>query len=387
MEVNYRNELKDIRLAFGTLSWFDRLLVRGVDTWLCIVLGMIPGAVWLILNERWLSLLLGGAGAVVCVALFVVLMRRSARRNAEDLKDQTLRLEPGWFEARSATSWSRRLWTTIRQVSVVPGGLVIGIDSWLWYVIPARAFAGDDELRQFASLGQRYFDESQHHPTPTELTFPDWFEMPVGVCTITYQSTRADHLKVLRGGGGAPSSQLLSEPAKKPPNQFGCGFYLALVVVLMGLMVLLDQGKQSTAPQRIWPAVLYLASCLVFWIVGVLLINRVRARWAAQKVTPLEEVLTLTTRGCLLTSEGRISFLHWEDVNAILYNDTTINFQLKPNVIHVIPKRAFASPNEADEFIRRCHEYWSAIHAEPANPVPLSAFVVETGNPYQSPQS
>lgn len=386
MEVTYRNELKDIRLAFVTLSRFERLLALGVDTWLCVLLGIIPGAVWLTLSERWLSLALGGAGVAICIALFVVFVRRSARRNAQDLKEQTLRLEPEWFEARSATSWTRRRWSAVRQVSTAPGGFVIGIEPWMWFVIPSRAFSRDEEMQQFASLAQKYFDESRLAPTTSELTPPDWFDVPTDVFTITYQATRADHLKVLQKGAGTRSGQEPAETEKKPAKP-GCGFYLASVVLLAGMLLIMDFGKQSTAPQRIWQAILFLLSCFLFWFVGLMLLQRFRAHWAANKVNPSEETLTLTTRGCLVKSAGRLSFLHWEDVKAILFNDATINFQFNAHVLHIIPKRAFASPAESEEFIQRCHEYWSAAHADPANPVPLSAYVVETGNPYQSPQS
>jgi hypothetical protein len=99
-----------------------------------------------------------------------------------------------------------------------------------------------------------------------------------------------------------------------------------------------------------------------------------------------EEELTLTISGCMLRSTGRISFLHWKDVQAVLQNDSLILFKLGINVFHVIPKSAFRSRAEVEEFFQRCQEYWSVSRAGPEDPNVVTAIVIETGNPYQSPR-
>jgi hypothetical protein len=251
-------------------------------------------------------------------------------------------------------------------------------------VIPARAFATEEEMRQFGTMAKRYFEESRHGSSTMKISPPEWFQLPPAISKLTYHATREDVLKVLRGGGG---TQKQSQTQQPPPKQSGFGIGLVLVLILLPVMLLLSQSAAATTPpDRIWTGILYLLSCLLLWVLGLFALNYFRARWHSRKINLQEEELTLTVLGCVLQSDGRISFLHWEDVGAVLQDDSVITLKLEPGSFQVIPKRAFNDPLEAEEFFQRCHEYWTAIHAGPANPVPLSAVVVETGNPYQSPR-
>jgi hypothetical protein len=385
MEIRYRNEPKDLRLAVRTFSWFDRLQQRFVDLWLCMVIGMIPGAVWLIHAERWSALALGTGIAGVLVLILAILIRRSTRNNTEGLQEQTLRLEPGWLEAQTETSWSRRGWELVSQVTVVSGGVVIGGDSWGWHVIPARAFATEEDAQQFAELATQYWEAArQNPPAGIELVPPAWFQLPPPLFRLTYQLTEADLLKVLLGGG---EQQKSSEPSKPAPKQLGCGTVWILTVIAMAVVLFLSQSARWTySRQLFWTGILYVLSCVVFWVPGMLLIQRLRGRLAIRKASLPAEELTLTISGCLLRSIGRTSFLHWKDVLAVLQNESVINFKLIGNHFQVIPKRSFNSTQEADQFYQQCQEYWTAAQADPATPIAVPAVVIETGNPYQSPR-
>jgi hypothetical protein len=239
-------------------------------------------------------------------------------------------------------------------------------------------FSSADEADRFASLAVQYFDQARQNTDSSPPAVPEWFQLPPVISHIRYETTEED----IRQGFLTLNQPKTAGPPKRSPSKWLPG----LIGIMVGIVILFAQRLMTPfVLNRAFWIFMYLSSCIAFWFLNLFAVMRLRARFVAVKHSNrCPDELSLTLAGCLLQSRERIAFLDWKDVAAIYETDAVVTFKLQPNLLHVIPKRAFVSAEDAAGFTSLCHEYWSAATADEGAAIP--AMVVETGNPYQSPR-
>ncbi len=151
--------------------------------------------------------------------------------------------------------------------------------------------------------------------------------------------------------------------------------------VMLGFLLPLLQGDQGVRPLE--------AIALIFvWVLPVLLL------WIYAKVTrwrnvrcageiPKEQCESrLTTAGWAVGNPDAVTLFHWHDIQAIFDSDYFFGFKTINQLLHILPKRIFTEPGEAEKFLSQAVDLKQ--RAERDSEVPV-ATVVESGNPYQSP--
>ena len=73
-----------------------------------------------------------------------------------------------------------------------------------------------------------------------------------------------------------------------------------------------------------------------------------------------QHVVTLSADGVRETSAVSESLTKWEGVHSVEANDTYVLIFLTELLVHVIPKRAFATQADADQFLSEALKHWNA---------------------------
>lgn len=93
--------------------------------------------------------------------------------------------------------------------------------------------------------------------------------------------------------------------------------------------------------------------------------------------------LRLTENGWAIGDRHGVAINDWRDVSGIFHNEDFFGFRMITQLLNIVPKRAFGDLAEANRFLAQAIDL--RRRAGNRDDIPTAA-LVETGNPYQSPQ-
>jgi hypothetical protein len=282
----------------------------------------------------------------------------------------TYLLTPEQLECSSPLVHSRRAWSEVSKAVHTDTHLLLFFGRAFAAGIPHRAFGSQQEAEQFASLVDRYRGQSRnaerYSPTPTWLPVDEDF-----VC-VRYQTTASEQIAFAQYGlQNAPRS-------RRVPKSFGY-----LVVFVGGLIVAIGAQGTPWVLQIFAGLIVYLALGLPSLAV-IRQIYRAWTIWRFDKRTLRPRTVTVSPVG-VHTFDGISEVVRfWPLIDGIAMDGNfVVIYEVKPNVAHLIPRRAFDSGQAAEHFFRRATMYWEGAR-EPLEEIPPAD---DPNNPYQSPMT
>ncbi len=148
-------------------------------------------------------------------------------------------------------------------------------------------------------------------------------------------------------------------------------FSLILIVVLFIILLLFTalSGSASNIVVNVAPIILLL---VVLGIVVLLLRRRIFGGTARRLAAQGEHTITISPEGFRHKNNLSDSLISWQAIKEIKTDAYNLYFMVDSNVAmaHVIPRRAFASPQAADTFLGWAKSYWATGHGmqQPGSP-------------------
>jgi hypothetical protein len=106
----------------------------------------------------------------------------------------------------------------------------------------------------------------------------------------------------------------------------------------------------------------------------------------AQRVPQTPDELSkfaLTKTGFATGTSQSVTFTDWRDVESFHENDSCWGFKMPNELIQIVPKRIFADEIDSKKFI----DLAMMLHREHRQTFAVTVVGVETGNPFQAPNS
>jgi hypothetical protein len=133
------------------------------------------------------------------------------------------------------------------------------------------------------------------------------------------------------------------------------------------------------------------------WILPVILIwfwsklrSQLTIRAVKQKLANEDSRLYISPQGWTIVNRSSGTFGSWQDMTDLILSRHFLGFKMIDQLAYLIPKRIFDSPAAADRFVRTVLDYCSQREPQFADDLHHSSVssidVIETKNPYQSPQ-
>ncbi len=137
------------------------------------------------------------------------------------------------------------------------------------------------------------------------------------------------------------------------------GISLLIIIVLLVIYVLLSPPSRVFANllSAILPLlVILLLVILLRWRIGQT--RRNRSNWPPEMQG--EQIITISPEGLRHRTGLTDSLISWDAIKTITADRYGLYFIRRSNrlVAHAIPRRAFATPQEAEAFLAQAQEYW-----------------------------
>jgi hypothetical protein len=265
-------------------------------------------------------------------------------------------------------------------------------------LLPKRVLGdrADDCLQFLLRMTSREVNQSTNHQKESTTLPPiDLFseKIPTGISKpYQYQVSNLDLEQAVQEKFNMVTPISISYAVSMQPERSMWRKVASLCMIWLaigGLTLLLSQLND----RRVTLEKVVLISFGWFLPIGWLLIWRkfswlFRTRRIRQSVPDVMSTLTLTPTGWVIANPANGTFGHWKDLQCILQSKNFIGMRMINQLVYLIPKRIFSSSEEVENFLEKSLELQRIQFAEmsgfggPAEPGP----VLETRNPYQSPQ-
>ncbi|MCC9607259.1 hypothetical protein LOC68_13695 [Blastopirellula sp. JC732] len=292
-----------------------------------------------------------------------------------------------------ATSWVA--WSLFEKVNTLPGAIQLLLKTKTHLLIPTRAFASEEEKTRFVELAEQYRAAASDSPgadfpSQEDEGFPTWAR---GITqSIDYQN-KADELAFVANNGVPPT--------KRPNVYVSTLLSFAWLSGALGVFALGIAYPAPTAtaspPARDLGGDFGILMCFasVVWFVAALIGTSTVVRWVnrirmpATFLTPRR--LTMGAKGYFLQSSLMTLCGDWKNLSQV---DQNVEFLALKNQyqqhICVVPKKAFPTPQLAQEFADEAQLYWQDAQqpeeAEVADDA-IAAEAADGDNPFRSPHA
>lgn len=390
--VEYQNTLEDwtaLRKSLTARQKFATRLGPFLLLETLLIACLLPGALLLVALGQPDVLLIALALAALLNLLLFFAVRWPGRPDPKILRRTALALEPQFLEIENDRGWERRDWSLIARLQRTEALFILHRDDGLVYAVPLRAFASPVAAEAFIEAAHRFHEQAKR--LPREDKPAPWQEAagpPQVAASDTLQvrySTSDRELMELQSGAAL---QTVDESPPSAPRSAGASSWLLLAAVVVLMLALARMGDA--------PLPLGIAAFFVFLLLSVLMVfpvlrvmRFVTSRWT-QPAPPVTHVLTISPAGVALWAPGVETHTAWETIEAVQANHRVIVFSAhRPAVVflHAVPKSAFADEAQAERFAQTAARYRKAAADRAAEKELVEAPHVETGNPYQPPQS
>ncbi|TWT32936.1 YcxB family protein [Blastopirellula retiformator] len=319
---------------------------------------------------------------------------RHERRKLITCEHLQLRLDPRGLVEREdhATTWVS--WSLIEKTNAFPNVIQILFTSNAHILIPARAFASEEETSRFVQLAEQYRVAASElpatpFPSPTEEFYPAW---AAGITQAIEYQNNADELAYVVANGVPP----LKRPNIYLSSLHSLAWLIGAALVLAWGMANppIDTNLVTIAQEsRRFDMPMYIAS--VIWFVVSLVGSSTAIRWYNRSrmsttfLTPRR--LTMTAKGYLLQTAAVTHCGQWKNLKQVDQNAEFLAFKNQIDQhICVVPKKAFATPQLAQEFADEAQLYWQDAQqpdeTELGDDV-IQAELADGDNPYRSPHA
>ncbi|MDA7978810.1 MAG: hypothetical protein MPJ50_08575 [Pirellulales bacterium] len=389
MEVEYQ-------ITPESLDALRRVVLKRVKTSrfligiLYIALVGIPPSLLFLIKGSTFAVIGGWVAVLACVIWALIATRRSMAQILQSFLDKRtprtrLKISPALFVSSDDWGWSRRGWSTIHAVDHFDGHVMVFINEVTAHVISDSDFSSPGEARRFTELAEQYrqaaLQGSQQFQAPPAPKAEEHSHLQV-----SFRPSPADKLAIMHDVDERRGQDLFSG---KQEVKAGNSRWLKIVcligfIILIAYNILADIGQKT-----VWGQALHGVFVTVAW--GAFVIFSVQslryrlARRTTGNTQPLTTV-TIAQAGLLQTTESHESFSTWQTWEDIRSSPSYILFcPVKQHIDLIIPKRAFATPAEADHFFAVTKEFWE-LGRHPANNQQMVELVREDdGNPFRSP--
>jgi len=387
MEVHYQPEGGDLVDAKTSLPFIWRWLMSG-GLLSIMVLAILPGTVLLLVQELYVGIVVTWmVVGLVIVGTFALQqkMNQSLEERIDSVGEVTMTLQPDGLVESSKRAWTRRSWYCVRDIKSTKRNIVIRSKSALimFHIVPLDAFSSLVESQQFIALAEGYRRDIDG-ATPRS-----WLPMPVDnpgavLAKIDFE-TNQNELVRFYSSGDPPADSFIARNVNS--------ILFGMLAVVTGFLWICANDDSTPLDKReriigeLWGTVLLVASFLFsVWLSRMMLRQIMKTEL---RTFPLcKETLTITKEGVLAESSHLQSWQSWLEFDRITETIRFIAFWQGAAATHLIPKRAFASAEQARHFFQLAKE---ALHdilmahddASTAN----FASVKESGNPYQPPRA
>ncbi len=392
-QVHYQNTLDDwreLRKAFFAQQRWTVRFASVLSIVAFVVACCLPAALLLLAIGQFEALSVGLVSAAGFGLFVLRLIRRSTLPDSRILRPTTIILHPEFLEAVSDTSWERRDWAMIERVQATDTLLAIQRDDGLIYAIPRRAFPSPEAAAAFLETAQRLFQQGKDRGRPTVAA--SWqapaAHAPVSAADsiqVTYTTSAQEFASLQTGEPVHPVNKQSNETSPKTVSLFP----LILLAVLAGLSLtqLQISGNGLAASLTAFVAFVVLSMAMAFPMIRLL--KFIAARRTAPTVA-VTQTVTISPTGVALWSPGLEKHNAWETIDGVQESDQLVIFSAnRPMIVYlyIIPKSAFPNEFEARRFAETAARYQQAAIDRREEQELVASPHVETGNPYQPPQT
>ena len=388
MEVTYENQPEDIVAIFRAQSW---------GAWLQSLVPLLqflhlfwPVALLAVaLQDSFLLTTVGFAavGVGLLQAVMYVRARINLPKNGKIFPGvQSLRLREDYLEMQMEDAAVRRPWKYVRQVAELGEHLVLYVRKDRAYVVPKRFFPSPAEADRFLAEARRLHAAALHQPAP-ELSWEAFrqdfaWDEPRFLRHLRWRHNPTLNARLMTSGIDDDNNG-----ARKVPTGGGLLAQLIFPLTLCGiLLVLRYAGTGIDESQTTMYYMLLVLASLFLFMFGL----SFNLRWQYlrelrhQKKLALADEAWFYETGVGSCSPEAVGFSPWRILDKIAEDrEAIVLYDLYPLLHLVVPKTAFATPEEATAFVERiqaCHDIAHDKHDE----VILAEI---TDNPFQSPSS
>jgi hypothetical protein len=372
--IQYRNTLDDVRTQQRLTPLWKRLWFRN---W--------PSAVMAVCLAPSIALLLAGGNIVLAAGVAVWLagsIVRIALRGypPRELVDEryflhkTMTVSSDGVEFSWGYGYEKWSWPIVHDVRELEAHLLVVIFPRYIRLVPRRAFRNAAE---FDAVVQYMQSQLKATPRITELAAKDLenpTNLPDSATSISYCNTGADYAEFRFEGLYGGERTLHPIPA--------------LVMLAFGLMFLLPPFGDPTGAANPLVAAFLIGAAMFSFANSV---KRVIWRRWHYPGRLLPQTVWFNEQGIFARDALSSAWDGWPAIHSILENHKFLVIFVKGGAPHwLIPRRAFKSPREPEEFLhaaRKLHAEHREDGAAWIDDNAPSDAPAETGNPYQAPRS
>ncbi len=291
--------------------------------------------------------------------------------------DQAVELTDEICDLRFSDSHSQIKWKLIDEIRETPDAFLLR-RLQRFTMIPKRALG--EQVQPCRDLFERVKTSPPSELRPLGL-YAELFESdsPFAVHRFFYHD---DDLKKAVRSTFRPATDPQQPIRTKQPGRVGWIWLLVFMVVLGVVLGLMPKIRDGAVP------FFDLILLTLVWILPVVIVWAYtkfarRIRSAKPGEVPKEQCESrLTQTGWAVGNPEAVTLFDWNDIHGLFESPDFIGFKTVNQLLHLIPKRIFQNPGEAEKFVAQAMELKHQSRREQQVP---TAVVVETGNPYQPP--
>ena len=360
-------------------------------SYLLALLCLVP-SFCLILGTKSLIAILAAATILISV-LAIAIASVFGDKPMVDKHDHVLTIDESTIlESQSHSRWQTR-WDYYDKFQEDESFYLLGrLDRYT--AVPKRSIE-TSQRDQFASYCNQINEDSDAEPEPGS-TVPLFTELFASsnqfeVFEFAYLAgdlTAAMSDRLLRvdllNHPESPNDESTSKPSRGQSlfGRFWLGvFSVILVYIFVSMTSQVPRSQQWTLWQFVY---LVLAIILPFKLMRWL--NRwLRARQKRNHArVPTDPIsMQLMPGGWAIGNPKSCQFFDWRDIESFYQNQFCFGFHTFNDLVQIIPKRIFSTPDESEQFLNRA----VSLRREHLRSFAPTAVAVETGNPYQAPIS
>lgn len=391
-QVHYQNTAEDwdaLQKAFFAQQQLRTRLAPGLLVGGFVITCCLPGMLLLLALGQFMAFGL----AVLTILAFTGFAFRSIRRSGppdeKTLRPTTLVLRAQFLEVFGGLGWERRDWAMIDRVQTTDTLMILYRDDGLVYAVPRRAFSSPEVANAFLQTVQTSIEQGKLRgrpvsPAPWQVGSGPPLVQAADTMQVTY-STSAKEVQESHAG-------VVLHPVDAPPKKASRSPRVLPFLLLAAAMALvLANGRlsgNSMAHNLTAYLVFIVISLVMIWPVSRLLAYF--AIWRSAEPPSGEQTVTIAPEGVSLWAPGLETTSDWETIDGVQENDSLIVFSAnRPMVVYlyVIPKSAFADEYAARRFAESASRYQKVAVERVQEQELAQPRRVETGNPYQAPQT
>lgn len=308
---------------------------------------------------------------------------------AQYLRPTTISLSRQCIQARSDLSSTRRDWSQITGVEIRRGFLLLRSADRSMLVIPLRAFGAPEAAQAFAEAAVDYRAAAAANPRDGDRAA--WPRSPGDADDEVSFVTSARAQQLLKNTLAPEPANLNPPPEPVAAKRTIRGELLLLPVALLTGLLLFERSRGVALTHSLVVGVVVVALGAVLTLVPVArLVAGLTQSRAPTKPESLHRVV-ISPQGLWIGSPGQETQDGWPMIDDVQQSAEALVFcSRRPSLVHLfaIPKSAFANEAAAKRFFEIAAGYCaSAIREFPETTMPPPPPRIETGNPYQPPQS